>query len=290
MDIHEYRRDEEKRIAGRPDFSGGYPRGTFREAILPTSAGSTRVMIYLPRERHAAKLPAFINFHGGGFALGFPEVDDAYCRRIAEETPCNVVNVDYVLAPEHPFPEAVYECYDVALHLASDPGEIPIDRGRIAVGGHSAGGNLAAAVCLLARERAKPRIILQVLDYAVLDLATPPRKKLRSPALSTDLAELGELYNAWYLRSSDDARNPLASPLLAPDLAGLPAALIITAENDILRDEGEKYGMRLRAAGVPVLSRVFRECGHGFTHIGPRQAADEAWRLICSRLRGAFYG
>jgi acetyl esterase len=288
MDIHEYRRMEERRVAERPNLSGGYPLGTFRESFVPTSAGSTRVLTYLPRTCDAERLPVYINLHGGGFVLGFPEVDDPYCRRIADEVRCIVVNVDYVLAPEHPFPSAVMECYDVARFLASTPAVMPIDPTKIAVGGHSAGGNLAAAVCLLARERGQPRIALQIMDYAVLDLATAPGAKPKGTTPLDDLAELGELYNAWYLCSVEDARNPLASPLLAPDLAGLPAALIITAENDILRAEGESYANRLRAAGVPLVSRVFTGCGHGFTHIGPKEAADDAWRLICARLREAF--
>jgi acetyl esterase len=289
MDILEYRRNEERLIAGRPNLSGGYPYRTFREASVPTSAGSTRILTYLPRTCEAKRLPVYINLHGGGFVLGFPEVDDPYCRRISDEAQCVVVNVDYALAPEHPFPAAVEECYDVAMVLESDPGSFPIDPTRIAVGGHSAGGNLAAAVCLLARQRSKPRIVLQILDYAVLDLATSPRAKHSEPTPPDDLVELSEHYNAWYLQSAEDARNPLASPALAQDLAGLPAALIITAENDVLRDEGELYAERLRAAGVPVVSRMYRGCGHGFTHIGPREAAEDAWRLICARLREAFH-
>jgi len=290
MDIREYREKEKQNIAGRPNLSGGYGPGTYREAFLPASIVSTRIMIYYPHAYVKGKLPVFINLHGGGFVLAFPEVDDVYCRRIAEEAMCIVVNVDYVLAPEHKFPAAVHECYDVALSLWNGAGSLPIDPQRIAIGGHSAGGNLAAAVCLLAREKTKPKIALQVMDYPVLDLATPPREKDRSPLPSTDLMELGELYNAWYLKSADDARNPLASPLLAPDLTGLPPALIITAENDVLREEAESYGIRLRAASVPVLRRNYRGCGHGFTHIGPKEAADDAWRLICATLHEAFHG
>jgi hypothetical protein len=153
MDIHEYRRMEERRVAERPNLSGGYPLGTFRESFVPTSAGSTSVLTYLPRTCDAERLPVYINRHGGAFVLGFPEVDDPYCRRIADEVGCIVVNVDCVLAPEHPFPSAVMECYDVARFLASTPEVMLIDPTKIAIGGQSAGGNLAAAVCLLARER-----------------------------------------------------------------------------------------------------------------------------------------
>jgi acetyl esterase len=288
MDIREYRQMAEAQIAVAPNLSGGYPSGTYQEQYVPTSAGSTRLMIYVPRAGDAENLPVYINLHGGGFVLGFAEVDDPYCRRIAEEAGCIVVNVDYVLAPECPFPSAVMECYDVAQFIASTPGWMRIDPARIAIGGHSAGGNLAAAVCLLARERGRPKLVLQIIDCAVLDLATSPKAKQKDPSQPTDLADLGELYNAWYLPSAADAHNPLASPLLAPDLAGLPPALVITAEGDLLREEGEAYAGRLRTAHVDVLSKTYPSCGHGFTHSGPKEAAEDAWRLICSRLREAF--
>lgn len=288
MDIHDYRKSEEKRIGDRPDLSGGYPTHTYRTDFLATSEPSTRVMTYLPRTEVAGRLPVFINLHGGGFCLGFPEVDDVYCRRLADEAGCIVVNVDYALAPERPFPAAVHECYVVAREIAAGALPLPIDTERMAIGGHSAGGNLAAAVCLLAREKGGPSFALQIIDYAVLDLATPPREKGKRLRQSDDLLRLGESYNAWYLQSAEDARNPLASPLLAEDLSGLPPALVITAELDPLRDEGEAYARRLEESGVAVVAKNYPGCGHGFTHIGPADAADDAWRLMSARLRSAF--
>jgi acetyl esterase len=255
---------------------------------VPTSAGTTPVMTYVPLEMESARFPVFINLHGGGFCLGFPEVDDVYCRRLAEEAGCVVLNVDYVLAPEHPFPQAVHECYDVARAVADGVLKLPIDPDRMAIGGHSAGGNLAAAVSLLARKRGGPAFALQIIDYAVLDLATPPREKGKGLELRDDLLDLGESYNAWYLQSPGDARTPLASPLLEPDLTGLPPALVITAEADPLRDEGERYARRLKAAGVDVVAKAYAGCGHGFTHVGPAEAADDAWSLMAQRLRAAF--
>jgi acetyl esterase len=289
MNIQEYRRMEEGMIGDRPDLSGGYPARTYRTEVLFTSAGSTRVMIYQPHTVSAERLPVFINLHGGGFCLGFPEVDDRYCRRIADEAGCIVVNVDYVLAPECPFPAAVFECHEVAQKLAEGALALPIDTEKIAIGGHSAGGNLAAAVCLLAGKQGGPSFALQVIDYAVLDLATPPREKGKGAKQSDDLLELGESYNSWYLRSAGDARDPLASPLLAEDLTGLPPALVITAELDPLCDEGERYARRLKEAGVDVVSKTYTGCGHGFTHIGPADAADDAWRLMSARLSVAFH-
>lgn len=290
MDIREYRSSEARAIANRPALAGSYPAGTFRRMEVPTSAGTTPVMAYVPLEMQSARFPVFINLHGGGFCLGFPEVDDIYCRRLAEEAGCVVLNVDYVLAPEHPFPQAVHECYDVARAVVDGAVKLPIDPDRMAIGGHSAGGNLAAAVSLLARERGGPAFALQIIDYAVLDLATPPRDKGKALDLRDDLLDLGESYNAWYLQSPGDARNPLASPLLEPDLTGLPPALVITAEADPLRDEGERYARRLEAAGVDVVAKTYAGCGHGFTHAGPAEAADDAWSLMAQRLRAAFAG
>lgn len=206
--------------------------GSFSRHCLETSAGSTPVLVYHPQAAADSRLPVFINLHGGGFVFGSALDDDVWCRKIANAAACVVVNVDYHLAPEHKFPAALEECYDVAKWLHDNPSALNIDPGRIAVGGHSAGGNLAALLCLLAKKRGEFPLIYQVLNYPPLDLSSDPFAK---PATDTVLAARDQVFfNACYFRQPADALNPQASPLLAADLAGLPAALIITAEHDPL--------------------------------------------------------
>jgi acetyl esterase len=231
----------------------------------------------------------YVNLHGGGFVLGPWEEDDQYCRRIADTARCAVVNLDYVLAPEHPFPVAIEQVYAVLGWLRENGGSLGFDGRRIAVGGHSAGGNLAAAVSLLATERRALSLCGQIIDYAPLDLLTSPAEKPSpDPAADPASVEFGrrvaEAFNAWYLADPSEARNPLASPVLAPDLTGLPPALVITAEYDDLCAEGDLYARRLTEAGVPTEHVRYVGCQHGFTHRGPRDAAVGAWTRMARFL------
>ncbi|MDN4594742.1 alpha/beta hydrolase [Polycladomyces subterraneus] len=155
------------------------------------------------------------------------EMDDVWCRVIADRADCVVVNVDYRLAPEHKFPTAALEeGYGVIKWMYDQPEQLGINRERVAVGGHSAGGNLAAAICLLTRERNEFPIALQILDYPPLDLATDHNEKTTHPQAIPPW--LAAIFNDCYLTSPEQARNPLASPIYAESLAGLPSALIIT--------------------------------------------------------------
>lgn len=267
--------------AARPKVD--VPVKVFAEYRAPTRAGETRVLFCSPGGR---ALPVFVNFHGGGFVMGSADDDDVYCRRLANAAGCAVVNADYRLAPEHKFPAALEDCYDVVRWVHDNAAALGVDPARIAVGGHSAGGNLAAAVCLLAKARREFAIIFQVLDYPPLDLTLDPYAQESRDALLTPKAHI--FFNACYFNTPADARNPLVSPLLAGDLAGLPPALVIAAEYDPLRADGERYAARLRAAGVDATYRLFAGCSHAFTHFGPEEAADEAWALIAAKLREAF--
>jgi acetyl esterase len=246
--------------------------------------------VYYPPTEQTERLPVFVNLHGGGFVLGFAEGDDIYCRLLANEARCVVVNVDYLLAPENPFPGALEECYRLMKWIRKNPDALKIDPHRMGIGGHSAGGNLAASVCLLANERKEFSIQCQIVDYAPLDLATPPTlKNLIGSATAVgeqadEFLELAEKYNGWYLQKKGDGFNPLASPLFATDLVDLPPALIIAAENDVLLVEDEQYARRLLAAGVEVEYKLFTGCDHGFTHWGPREAARDAWMLMAAFL------
>ncbi|CAI6043316.1 Acetyl esterase [Paenibacillus sp. JJ-100] len=260
-----------------------------KEFMIPTSAGETRVLIYTPGQENAERstFPIFFNMHGGGFVLGQADGDDAWCRLIAGRAGCIVVNIDYKLAPEHKFPTAVLECYDVVKWVHANAAQISANASLLAIGGHSAGGNLAAAVCLLNRERGDEfPILLQIIDYAVLDLATDPGEKPDFPeAIPADVART---FNAMYLTKTEDAVNPLASPVLANSFSHLPEALIITAERDSLAQEARNYASKLEAGGVKVTHKEYEGAVHGFTHHGDIQMAEDAWYLMSDTLRDVF--
>ena len=189
------------------------------------------------------------------------------CRHIARDVECVVVSVEYHLAPEHKFPIPVEDCYKATTWVVDHAVELAVDPERVAVGGGSAGGNLAAAVALMARDRGGPKLLLQVLDVPVTDsrMKTPSMDENAQGYLLTKEA----MQQAWdlYLRGPDDARNPYASPAVTEDLSGLPPALVLTAEYDPLRDEGEEYGRRLQAAGVPATVSRYDGMIHGFTFL-----------------------
>ncbi|MBI5899995.1 MAG: alpha/beta hydrolase [Rhodocyclales bacterium] len=258
------------------------------ERILPTATGPVRALIHRPG-RDSGPLPLFVNIHGGGFVFGLPEHDAVFCRRIAARVGCVVANLDYARAPEHPFPVAPDQCYAAVAWLAEHAAELGIDASRIAVGGHSAGGNLTAYVVAQAKARGGPDIRFQVLDYPFTDARTDPAaKRVRTdkPLLKPGLMNL---FNACYV-PPELAGDPRVSPLFAPldELRGQPPALVITAEYDALRDEGDAYAARLREAGVPVRHEVFPGVDHVFTHVGPKAQADAAWALMEDCLRQAF--
>ncbi len=255
--------------------------------MIPTSYEDAPVTVHIPDRELADSLPVFVNFHGGGFVMGNPKMDDPWCSVIADRAECVVVNVEYLLAPEYPFPVPVYQSYEVVKWIADHATELNIDATRIAVGGHSAGGNLAAAICLLNKERGNElNIVYQVIDYAPLDLDTDPAKKPQFPeAIPNDISRI---FNACYLEHPEDGRNPLASPVFAPSLTGLPSALVITAERDSLAAETVGYAKQLEEAGVTVTAKQYAGAAHGFTHNGDLAVAEDAWHLMSDKLKEAF--
>jgi acetyl esterase len=225
-------------------------------------AGAIRVRLYTPSP--ASNLPLVVFFHGGGFVLCDLDSHDVMCRMLANSSGCAVAAVDYRLAPETPFPGPLEDCYAALLALYARATELGCDGDRLAVAGDSAGGNLAAAVCLLARARRGPPIRYQALFCPCLDARC-------DSASMRDLAEgylLSSALMKWFWRCyAPDTRqqaDELVSPVLAGDLTGLPPASISTAEFDPLRDEGEFYTDRLRAAGVPVMARRYNGMIHDF--------------------------
>lgn len=227
-------------------------------------------------------------FFGGGWTLGCLDTCDAICRTLANAAGCVTVSVGYRLAPEHRFPAAVEDCYAAARWISEHATELSLDPDRLAVGGDSAGGNLAAAVTLLSRERGAPALRHQLLVY--------PNTEYRpgaAEAESVDPLLFNELSVRWYwshyLADERDGDNPLASPLRAEDLSGLPPATVITAEYDPLRDEGEEYARRLRKDGVPVEARRYPGMAHGFFAMAGTLDDGRAAQLYAAgRLRAAF--
>lgn len=263
------------------------PIGSVRDCTVKTARRDTLIRMYSPAGE--GSYPAFIFLHGGGFVVGSVEHYDGLCKKIAHDVNCIVISVGYGLAPEHKFPEPVEECYEVAKWVQDQAGRLHIQSGKLAIGGESSGGNLAAAVCLLARERGDLSMVYQVLMYPALDLASDPAGKVKDKADCVIDPETLKWFNDCYLKDSREGANPLASPVLAPDLAGLPAVCMITAGNDPLRAEDELYVQRLRDAGVTVVHQHYDAVMHGFINMtGLLAEAKQAQDLVCRRLRQAF--
>lgn len=250
----------------RPELPVGV---TVRDLAVPGPAGAPEVAVrlYTPTGR-SGPLPALLRIHGGGFVLGDLQVSHATCARTADEVGAVVVAVDYRLAPEHPFPAGVQDCYVVLRWMASEAGELGIDRTRIAIGGESAGAGLAAALTLMARDRGGPALCFQLLEIPELDdrLNTPSMSAyVDTPLWNRPAAELSWKY---YLGGSavdlSTADNPeYAAPARAADLSGLPPAYVTVSEFDPLRDEGLAYAQRLLQAGVSVELHCYPGTFHG---------------------------
>src|SRR5438552_9359928 len=263
------------------------PVHAVEDRTIPGPAGEIPVRIYRPSA--ATGLPVLVYFHGGGWVICDLETHDPTCRAISNGADCVVVSVDYRLAPEHKFPAAADDAYAATAWVAAHASELGADASRVAVGGDSAGGNLTAAVALMARDRGGPPLAFQVLVYPVLDLASESASR-KENGEGYFLTSAGMTwYEEQYLRDDADRKNVLASPLLAGDLTGLPPALVVTAEYDPLRDEGEAYGRRLTEAGVPATVSRYDGMFHGFlAFAGVLDGATRAQAEVFSALRTAF--
>jgi acetyl esterase len=237
-------------------------RADHSAATTELAAGTVPIRLYTPPSD--GPLPVLVYFFGGGWVLGSIDAIDHVCHALSTATPCAVASVAYRRAPEHRFPAGLEDCYAATAWLAEHASELGLDAGRVAVGGASAGGNLAAAVTLLARQNDAPRLVFQLLVYPPLEHGA----ETASMHAPIDPVFFGPRDVDWcwshYLAEAADGDNPLASPLRAQDLRGLPPALVITAEHDPLRDEGELYATRLGEAGVPAQSLRFDGAVHGF--------------------------
>jgi acetyl esterase len=257
------------------------------DSIEDRHVGGVPARVYRPSAQRP--LPTLVYFHGGGWVLGDVDVYDGTVRDLANASGCMVVSVDYRLAPEHKFPAAADDAFAATAWVAENAGEIGADPGRLAVGGDSAGGNLAAAVTLMARDRGGPKIAFQLLIYPVTD------QSFETPSYHENAEGYGLTrkqmmwFSGHYLRGPADADDPLASPLRAESLRGLPPALVITAGYDPLRDEAEQYAVRLKAAGVEVQVERYPGLIHGFFGMTASiDAAGDAIRKAGDALRSAL--
>ncbi len=267
-------------LLGEPE-----PIAHVENRTIPGPAGEIPVRIYTPAG--SGPFPVLVFFHGGGWVICDLDTHDGICRSLANEVSCIVVSVDYRLAPEHKFPAAPEDCYAATEWVAKHAAQFNGDPTRLAVGGDSAGGNLTAVVAQMARDRNGPRLAFQLMIYPATDFnAKTPSKESNAQGYFLTIDDMVWFMNH-YLRNAEDRQNPLASPMLAANLRGLPPALVITAEYDPLRDEGEQYGQRLKEAGVPVTITRYNGMIHGFFGM-PFDQSKKALAEASAVLRAAF--
>jgi acetyl esterase len=263
LTVDEARKTHESSLAfaGEPE-----PVAQVEDRAIPGPHGEIPIRIYRPQG--SAPFPGLVYFHGGGWVVGHLGTVDVSLRAVSNRAGCVIVSVDYRLAPEHKFPVPLDDCWAATRWVAATAAEIGVVPGHIAVGGDSAGGNLAAATALLASHEGGPSLVLQLLIYPVTNFDFDTRsywENAQGYALTTDAMRW---YWNHYLPEGDDGSSPLVSPLRAADLSGLPPAFVATCEFDPLRDEGEEYARRLRDAGVPVTIRRYDGMIHGFFRLG----------------------
>ena len=237
------------------------PVASVRELTIPVAGGEIRARLYAPK---AGKLPVLVHYHGGGWVLMGLETHDGYCRQLANASGAAVIAVEYRKAPEFKAPVLAEDCFAALKWVIANAADLNVDTARLGVVGDSAGGNLAAAVTLMARDAGIP-IKCQVLTYPAVDAtlsAASIQENKQAPLLGE--AEMKWFYGYYLDGASVDARHPLVSPLFASSHAGLPAAFVSTAEFDPLRDEGEAYAKQLAAAGVTVEAKRYNSVFHGF--------------------------
>lgn len=251
---------------------------------IDTRVGKTLVHMYAPAE-NGEKFPLFINIHGGGFIKGRRDQDIVFCRNISSRSGVIMADIDYVPAPGMRYPGQVYACYDVLQYFAAHAEKWNVDRERIALGGHSAGGNLTAAVILMAIDEGGFVPALQILDYPGLDMKTPAIEKRNGNSNPRIPAWKADFYNKMYV-NPEDAADIYCSPGFASDeqLAKMPATVIIYCENDTFCDEGAEFQNRLLAQGVPVYGCRFMNSNHGFV-VQRKGEYEAAEKMILDALK-----
>jgi acetyl esterase len=258
------------------------------ERVIAGPGGDLKLRVYRPLGQGPFPLLAF--FHGSGFVLCSLDTHDGMCRNLSAGAGCVVVSVDYRLAPEHKYPAGLDDCVFATRWIAEHAGELNGDVNRLALCGDSAGGNIAAAAALRFRDEGGPRLSGQLLIYPVTDYHTPGTPSYRENAEGYGLTHDTMVW-FWdhYLGDPSQAADPCVSPLRAPNLGRLPPALVVTAEYDPLRDEGEYYAEKLRAAGTPAITSRWDGMNRGFFFwVGRVDKAGDAMVVSCRWLRRIF--
>lgn len=256
-----------------------------RDLLVPGAAGLLPARVYDP----GTPGPLVVYLHGGGWVLGSIRAADGPCRRLAQASGCTVVSLAYRLAPETRFPGPVQDCVAAVRWLGASAAEVGSDGSRLVLVGDSAGGNLVAATTLVLRDEGGPAVDAQVLLYPALHPARSDRFASYRENADGPLMTRREMLWFWdlYLRDEADEADPLAVPLAAPDLAGLPPATVVVCELDVLRDEGLSYAERLREAGVPTSTTVYPGAAHGFWWMDAEMSqAAELTAQLAPVLRG----
>jgi acetyl esterase len=251
--------------------------------------GDIPLRSYTPVAAAKGPLPTLVFYHGGGFVIGNLDTHDGLCRMIANESGARVIAVDYRLAPEHKFPAAVDDSDAALTWVASHASELGVNASRLAVGGDSAGGGLAAVVAQMARDRGGPKLAYQLLLFPVTQIGGETRSmRERAEGFFLEKATLDWFYSH-YMGSGGDRNDVRASPLLAKSFAGLPPAYVVAAGYDPLHDEGVAYAEKLKSAGVPVSVADYPDLVHDFIYMqAVLPQAGEALRAAAGALRAAL--
>jgi acetyl esterase len=292
MDDARLREYQQQRIGHNPVTDlvfGAVAKGVrVTDGSAKAEVGPVPIRIYRPQDAGAERLPLVVNFHGGGWTIGSLDSTDWLCSNVAVGTRAVVVSVEYRLAPDHRYPAAAEDCYAALVDVVGRAAALGADPERVAVMGDSAGGNLAAVVCLMARDRGGPRIAHQGLVYPAVDL-TMSSPSIEENAHAPVLTKADCLAFRDHYLGEQDKTQPYASPLFAPDHAGLPPALVQVAEHDPIRDDGRRYAAALREAGVPVRLTEYVGMPHGYAWF-PRicKAAPQALAELVAEQRAAL--
>lgn len=280
--LAELRANDERAKALLAQAAEREPVARVENRSIPGPAGEIPVRLYTPEG--SGPFPVLVYVHGGGWVGGNLDTHDLGCRRWCREAGCLVMSVDYRRPPEARFPAGLEDCYAATCWMAAHAAEVQGDPTRIAVAGDSGGGNFAAVVALMSRDRGGPALVFQLLLVPVMDFRVTTSSWKDYDGYMMTKAEF-LITRDFYLSNEQEQTHPYAAPLLAPDLHGLPPALIITAECDPVRDGGEQYGQRLLEAGVPVNVSRYDGMAHGFMGLGAlvpqtKQALAETVRAL----------
>lgn len=261
--------DARAAFVGMMDLVGpkDVPIGKIVNQTVPGPDGDIPIRIYTPVAAGGDPLPALIFFHGGGFVIGNLETHDGLCRLLANEASCRVIAVDYRLAPEHKFPAAIDDAFAATVWIEANAASLGVDANRLAVGGDSAGGGLAASVAQMMQVKGKAKLAFQLLLFPVTHIGGDTislRDFAENYFLETQT--LNWFYDH-YVPNADDRNDPRASPLLCEDLSGLPPAYVVVAGFDPLHDEGAAYAEKLRDAGVSVTLDDYPDMVHDFIYL-----------------------